>query len=219
MEYNTARGHLIIPEYGRNIQKMVDYAITIEDKEKRTKTAHSIIASMGQMNPSIKDTIDFNNVLWDHLYIISDFKLDVDGPYPKPSREELKLKPEKLQYSDKNFTLRHYGKHIINIIKKATEYEEGEEKQALIHSIANQMKKSYLRWNRESVNDQTILKHLSELSDGKLKFDEDIQLVAISEVIQRTKNKKRKSHHKSYQKGGKDNSGKRRKSKHGAKNN
>lgn len=219
MEYNTARGHLIIPEYGRNIQKMVDYLITIEDREKRTKTAHSIITSMGQMNPSIKDTIDFTHVLWDHLYIISDFKLDVDGPYPQPSREELKLKPDRLKYSNKNFTLRHYGKHIINIIKKAIEYEEGEEKQALVLAIANQMKKSYLRWNRESVNDLTITKNLTELSDGKLQLSEDVQLIAISEVIQKTKNKKRKSHHKSYQKSNKDNSGKRRKNSYGSKHN
>lgn len=219
MEYNTARGHLIIPEYGRNIQKMVDYLITIEDREKRTKTAHSIIMSMGQMNPSIKDTIDFTHVLWDHLYIISDFKLDVDGPYPQPSREELKLKPDRLKYSNKNFTLRHYGKHIINIIKKAIEYEEGEEKQALVLAIANQMKKSYLRWNRESVNDLTITKNLTELSGGKLQLSEDVQLIAISEVIQRTKNKKRKSHHKSYQKSNKDNSGKRRKNSYGSKHN
>lgn len=219
MEYNTARGHLIIPEYGRNIQKMVDYLITIEDREKRTKTAHSIIISMGQMNPSIKDTIDFTHVLWDHLYIISDFKLDVDGPYPQPSREELKLKPDRLKYSNKNFTLRHYGKHIINIIKKAIAYEEGEEKQALVLAIANQMKKSYLRWNRESVNDLTITKNLTELSGGKLQLSEDVQLIAISEVIQRTKNKKRKSHHKSYQKSNKDNSGKRRKNSYGSKHN
>lgn len=219
MEYNTARSQLIIPEYGRNIQKMVDYTITIEDREKRTKTAHSIIVSMGQMNPSIKDTIDFNHVLWDHLYVISDFKLDVDGPYPQPSREELKLKPDRLKYNDKNFNFRHYGRHIINIIKKAIEYEEGEEKQALILAIANQMKKSYLRWNRESVNDLTISKHLTELSDGKLNISEDIRLIAISEVIQRTKNKKRKSHHKSYQKSSKDYSGKRRKNNYGYKNN
>ncbi len=219
MEYNTARDHLIIPEYGRNIQKMVDYTITIEDKEKRTKTAHAIIVSMGQMNPSIKDTIDYQRVLWDHLYVISDFKLDVDGPFPIPSKELLKQKPERLQYSNKNFTLRHYGKNIISIIKKAVEYEEGEEKQALTMAIANQMKKSYLKWNRESVNDQTICKHLTELSDGKLSLPEDVQLIAISDVIQRSKNKKRKTNHKSYQKSNKDNSGKRRKSSYSQKNN
>ncbi len=212
MEYNTARGHLIIPEYGRNIQKMVDYAITIEDREKRTKTANIIITSMGQMNPSIKETSDFTRVLWDHLYIISDFKLEVDGPFPMPSKEELSIKPARLDYSDTKIVLRHYGKHILSIIEKALEYEEGEEKQALVLAIANQMKKSYLKWNRESVNDITIAKHLNELSNGKLILPEDAQLIAISDVIQRPKNKKRKSPYKSSQKNSKDNYGKRKKS-------
>ena len=219
MEYNTARGHIIIPEYGRNIQKMVDYAITIEDREKRTKTAKIIITSMAQMNPSIKDTIDYTRVLWDHLYIISDFKLEVDSPFPPPTREVLNRKPDKLNYSNKKITLRHYGRHIINIIGKAVDYEEGEEKQALVLAIANQMKKSYLKWNRESVNDVTIAKHLFELSGKKLVLPEDAQLIAISEVIQRPKkNVKRKSSQKSYQKG-KDNYGKRRKSNYSQKNN
>jgi len=211
MEYNTARGHLTIPEYGRNVQKMVDYALTIEDREKRTNTAKTIILSMAQMNPSIKDTMDFNKVLWDHLYIISDFKLDVDGPYPMPSKEKLTLKPDKLEYSDKRIKLRHYGRHIINIIEKAIDYEEGEEKQALVLTIANQMKKSYLKWNRDSVNDQTISKHLLGLSDGKLILPEDTKLIAISEVIQRPKYKKKKAPHKSHQRTGKDNYGKRKK--------
>lgn len=217
MEYNTERGHLIIPEYGRNIQKMVDFAITVEDREKRTKTAKTIITSMAQMNPSIKDTSDFDQVLWDHLYIISGFRMDVDGSFPAPSPEEWKRKPDKVEYSDKNIKLRHYGKHILNIIEKALEYEEGEEKQALVFAIANQMKRSYLKWNRESVNDQTIGKHLEELSGGKLKLPEDTQLVAISDVIQKTKSKKRKSPYKSN-KGGKDNYGKRRKSNYYSKN-
>lgn len=211
MEYNTARDYLIIPEYGRNIQKMVDYAITIEDREKRTKTAQTIIVSMAQMNPSIKETADYNHVLWDHLHIISKFRLDVDGPYPPPSQEKLNKRPDVLEYSKKSIVLRHYGKHIINIIKKATEYEEGEEKQALIFAIANQMKKSYLKWNRESVNDQTIAKHLYELSGNKLVLPEDAQLIAISEVIQRPRNIKKK---KTSQKGGQrnNNQNKRKKS-------
>lgn len=192
MEYNTARDFLIIPEYGRNIQKMVDFAITIEDREKRTKTAHTIIVSMGQMNPGIKETADYIQVLWDHLYIISQFKLDVDGPYPPPSQEKLEKKPDTLKYSKKTIVLRHYGKHIVNIIKKAIEYEEGEEKKALVFAIANQMKKSYLRWNRESVNDLTIAKHLFELSNGNLVLGEDVKLIAISEVIQRPKIIKKK---------------------------
>jgi hypothetical protein len=218
MEYNTARGHLIIPEYGRNVQKMVDYALTIEDREKRTNTAKTIILSMAQMNPSIKETMDFNKVLWDHLYIISNFKLDVDSPYTPPSEEKLMQKPPQLEYSKKDIKLRHYGKHILNIIEKAIEYDEGEEKQALVLAIANQMKKSYLKWNRDSVNDQTIAKHLLGLSDGKLVLTEGIKLIAISEVIQRTNFKKKKSPHKSYQRSNKDNYGKRKKN-YSSKNN
>jgi hypothetical protein len=205
MEYNTARGHLIIPEYGRNVQKMVDFALTIEDREKRTNTANTIISSMAQMNPSIKETMDFNKVLWDHLHIISDFKLDVDSPYPMPTKEKLTQPPGKLEYSDKQIKLRHYGRHIINIIAKAIEYEEGEEKQALVLTIANQMKKSYLKWNRDSVNDITIAKHLDGLSDGKLILPEGVKLIAISDVITRQKFKKKKAPHKAYQKSGKDN--------------
>jgi uncharacterized protein DUF4290 len=210
MEYNTVRDHLIIPEYGRNIQKMVDFTITIEDREKRTESANAIILSMAQMNPAIKDTSDYNRVLWDHLYLISEFKLDVDGPFPIPSKDEMDKKPEKLEYSDKNIVLRHYGKHLINMIAKATEYEEGDEKQALVLAIANQMKKSYLKWNRESVNDLTIGKHLNELSDGKLSIPEETKLIAISEVIQRPKNKKKKIPSKGGQKGKYDNSKKRK---------
>lgn len=219
MEYNTARGHLIIPEYGRNIQKMVDYAITIEDSEKRTKTAKIIITSMAQMNPSIKDTIDYTRVLWDHLYIISGFRLNVDSPFPPPSPENINRKPDQLSYSNDKITLRHYGKHILNIIEKAIKYEEGEEKQAFVLAIANQMKRSYLKWNRESVNDQTIAKHIDELSSGKLKLPEDVKLIAISEVIQRSKSRKKKTPHKSYQKIGKDNYGKRKKSNYSSRKN
>ncbi len=192
MEYNTARGHLIIPEYGRNIQKMVDYAITIEDRERRTEAARAIVVSMSQMNPTIKETSDYAHVLWDHLHIISKFKLDVDGPYPPPSQEKLNKKPDKLNYSNTKIELRHYGKNLIMMIKEACTYEAGEEKDALIMAIANQMKRSYLKWNRESVNDQVIGKHLFELSDGKLKLEDDAVLVATSDVVQRNKKIKKK---------------------------
>lgn len=192
MEYNTARDHLIIPEYGRNIQKMVNYAITIEDRERRTEAARAIVVSMAQMNPAIKDTSDFTQVLWDHLYIISDFKLDVDGPFPPPSKEKLSKKPDKIAYSDKIIELRHYGKNLIKMIEAATEFEDGEEKEALVVAIANQMKKSYLKWNRESVTDQVIEKHLTELSKGKLTLPKETVLIATSDVVQRNKKPRKK---------------------------
>lgn len=199
MEYNTARDHLIIPEYGRNIQKMVDYAITIEDREKRTEAARAIIVSMSQMNPTIKDTSDYAHVLWDHLHIISKFKLDVDGPFPPPSQEKLSKKPDKLEYSNENIYLRHYGKNLLNMIKEAAKFDEGEEKKAIALALANQMKKSYLKWNRESVTDAGIIKQLGELSKGKLVVPEDTELIATSDVVQRPKKIQKK---KSPQKGG-----------------
>ncbi len=142
MEYNSQRVKLIIPEYGRNIQKMVDYTITIEDREKRTNTAKFIVSVMGFMNQQNLEAGDYKQTLWDHLYIISKFELDVDSPYPMPPKETLTRKPEKVEYSDKKIRFKHYGKNIEGIIKKAIEFEDGPEKDALIHAIANHLKKS-----------------------------------------------------------------------------
>lgn len=205
MEYNSQREHLIIPEYGRNIQKMIEYAVKIEDPEKRNKTAHAIIGIMSQINPNKKDSNDYQRTLWDHMYIISQFRLVVDGPYPPPSQEELAKKPEKIEYSDGKIKFRHYGKNIESIIEKAIEYEEGLEKEALINTIANHLKKSYLNWNRESVSDETIGKHLKNISNDKLELKEDARLVSTSDILSRNKQKKRKFSSK-----GKDNNGRRK---------
>lgn len=202
MDYNTSRGKLIIPEYGRNIQKMIDYTVTIEDKEERNKAARALISIMSQINPNIRDASDYQRTLWDHMYIISQFKLVVDSPYPPPSQEELTKKPDKIAYSDKNIRYRHYGKNVERIINKALTFEEGEEKEALIKTIANHLKKSYLNWNRESVSDETILKQLSTLSGGKLTVDENTKLTATTEILSKNKQKKRKFSSK-----GKDNRG------------
>lgn len=121
MEYNTGRPPLIIPEYGRNVQKMVDYALSIEDRERRTKIAKAIITIMAQLNPLVKESVDYKQKLWDHLYIISDFKLDVDGPFPPPSPESFIVKPEKVSYGTKSFRYGHYGKNIEKIIQKVAE--------------------------------------------------------------------------------------------------
>jgi hypothetical protein len=179
-----------MPEYGRNVQKMINYAITLEDREKRNKLAHIIVTIMSQMNPKMKDTGDFRQKLWDHLHIISDFKLDVDSPFPVPPKDILHSKPDPITYADNNIAYRHYGKNIKKIIDKAIEYEEGPEKEALIKNIANHMKKSYLNWNRESVNDELIYKHLEELSKDKLKVSEDVKLNETSDILARNKKKK-----------------------------
>jgi Domain of unknown function (DUF4290) len=205
MEYNTQRGKLKISEYGRNVQKMIDYTVLIEDREKRTRTAYAIVSIMSHLNPGVKDSTDYQRTLWDHMHIISGFRLDVDGPFSEPNKEELFKKPEKIPYSNNKIKYRHYGKNIQGIIEKAIEYEDGAEKEALIRTIANHLKKSYLNWNRESVNDETIAKHLSDLSFGKLNLDDKARLTTTSDILARNKPKKKK-----YPQKGKDNFGRRK---------
>ena len=191
MEYNTAQPKMIIPEYGRNIQKMIAHAVGVKNQAERNKVAQAIIQVMGQLNPHLRDVTDFKHKLWDHLFIISDFKLDVDSPYPKPTAETFQTKPEKLKYPSNDIRYKHYGKTIERIIEKATAYKEGDEKNALIESIANLLKRSYLNWNRDSVNDEVILAHLKELSKGKLKPGADFRLSATNDILARSAIKKR----------------------------
>lgn len=177
IEYNTERPKLIIPEYGRHIQKMVDQAIATEDKEERNKIAKSIIAVMGNLNPHLRDVPDFQPMLWDQLFIISDFNLDVDSPYPIPSREELMERPGPLGYPQNHPKYRFYGNNIKRMIDVANEWEDGDKKDGLIITIANHMKKCFLNWNKDTVEDEVIFTHLFELSDGKINLknsDEDL---------------------------------------------
>ena len=190
MEYNTTRDNLIISQYGRNVQKLVKHAIAIEDREKRTDFAKMIIQIMGQMNPYARESGDFRHKLWDHLHIISDFKLDVDSSYDVPSREQLAKKPEKLNYREDKIKYKVYGSNLEKIIEIAKDYEEGAEKDALVHTIANHLKKSYLNWNRDSVNDELIFEHLEKLSDGKLKLKEGLRLTTTNDILARNKKKK-----------------------------
>jgi len=168
LEYNAERSHLIIPEYGRHLQKLIDQATEIEDAEERNKAAKYIIQVMGTLNPHLRDVPDFQHKLWDQLFIMSDFKLDVVSPYPIPSREVLQLKPDVLQYPQNFPKYRYYGNNIKYMIDVANKWEDGEMKNALVKVIANHMKKSYLSWNKDTVKDDVIFEHLYELSDGKL---------------------------------------------------
>ena len=190
MEYNTTRDPMIIAEYGRNIQNMIEYITTIEDREKRSKAANFIVDVMAQMHPKVKESGDFKHKLWDHLYIISDFKLDVDSPFQPPPLQALSTKPETLSYHDAKIKYRHYGKNITLMIEKAAEYDEGPEKDALAKAIANHMKKSYLAWNRESVTDDLIEEQLKVLSDDKVKLGKDTKLTSTNDILAR--NKKRR---------------------------
>jgi hypothetical protein len=190
MEYNTTRETMFIPEYGRNLQRMIQYICTIEEREKRNQAARFIVSVMAQMHPTVKESGDYKHKLWDHLYIISDFKLDVDAPYLPPPPLSLSAKPEHLSYHDLDIEFKHYGKNIVLMIEKANEYEDGPEKDALVQAIANQMKKSYLNWNRESVNDELIEKHLEHLSKGRLKLHQDFKFTHTNDIL--AQNQKRK---------------------------
>lgn len=189
MEYNTKRKTLLIPEYGRNIQKLAEYAMTIEDREKRTAFANMIVNTMAQLSPSIKDSGDYRHKLWDHLFIISDYKLDVDCPYPMPSKEKNREKPQPLHYKNSVIRFRPYGKIIENMIDKVIDMPESEEKNELVERIAQQLKKSYLQWNVNSCDDQMILEHFEKLSHGQLKLQEDFKLQSTKRILGNGKKK------------------------------
>lgn len=188
-DYNTSRKQMVLPEYGRNIQKMVDYVKTIEDREERNKLATAIVGVMGNLNPHLRDINDFKHKLWDHLAIIANFELDIDFPYEIPKPEMFTEKPRQVDYGTHRIKYRHYGKSIETIIESAMELEDCEEKDKLINSIANHMKKTYLSWNRDSVEDSVIIKDLIELSGGKIE-EEKIQLAETKDLLNRGRRKK-----------------------------
>lgn len=191
-DYNTSRSKLALPEYGRHIHKLVEHIMAIEDREERNKTTRSLINVMGNLNPHLRDVADFKHKLWDHLAIISNFKLDIDSPYPTPTTEILTEKPRRVPYNQHNIMYKHYGKVTENIIQRATEMPEGEEKKVLTEMLANIMKKQYLTWNRESVTDESILKDLSELSKGKINIEVDALKLSETRDILSKKNKPKK---------------------------
>jgi hypothetical protein len=190
-DYNTRRERLKLPEYGRNIQKMINHILTIEDKEERNKAARTIIAVMGNLNPHLRDVADFKHKLWDHLAVISDFKLDIDSPYETPTPELLSEKPKKIPYTQKNIRFKHYGHSIVLMIEKAAEMEDGEEKEDLIKMIAYHMKKSYLTWNREAVDNREIFEDLVTLSGNRLVISPDLELPETRDILAKNVRKKK----------------------------
>ena len=201
LEYNTNRENLIIPEYGRHIQKMINYASSRETKEERNKLANSIISVMGNLQPHFRDVSDFQHKLWDQLFIMSDFELDADSPFEKPSKEVLDAKPAPLNYPQNYPKYRFYGNNIKIMIDEAINWDDGEMKEALIYTIANHMKKCYLNWNKDTVKDQVILDHLFELSDSKIDIRNSTEELLDSSLLLRSKkryaNKKfQKKNHK-----------------------
>lgn len=192
LEYNTERVHLIIPEYGRHIQKMVNDATAMEDAEERNKTANAIIAVMGNLQPHLRDVPDFQHKLWDQLFIMSDFELDVESPYGKPSREELAERPQPLEYPQNHPKYRFYGNNIKRMIDVAVSWDEGDMREGLAVTIANHMKKCFLNWNKDTVDDEVIFGHLYELSDGKINLKDRGEELGDSDRLIRA-NKKAKA--------------------------
>ena len=198
MEYNTNRTKLLMPEYGRNIQQMVEYCKSLPSKEERNEVAKTIVEFMGQRNPHLRDEENYKHKLWDHLYILADYDLDVDAPYPFPTREKLAQKPNRMDYPSFDNEYKFYGKSILQLIDRAIELEEGEEKEALIQVIANNMKKSYNVYNKEHVQDEVIFRHLKELSQDKLDLT-GIETLDKSKIYHPSRNKrnnhKKRNHH------------------------
>ena len=186
MQYNTARNHLILPEYGRNVQKMVEHASNIKDKSERDKCVKSIIDFMGQMNPQLRDIKEFTHKLWDHLFIMSQFQLDTTSPYPMPEIEKLKERPEKMPYPKNKIKFPFYGAALENMISYAVKQEDNREKEIMTGMIANHMKKSYLLFNKHSVSNDTIILHLKQLSNNTLKLPSDFEFIRSSSVINKT---------------------------------
>ncbi len=173
LEYNTERPKLFIPEYGRHFQKMVDYAVSIENKEERNRVAKAIISVMGNLQPHLRDVPDFQHKLWDQLFIMADFKLEVDSPFPITTKEMLQQRPDPLEYPQNHPKYRFYGNNIKRMIDVAIKWEKGDKRSGLEYAIANHMKKCYLNWNKDTVDDQVIFQHLFELSDGQIDLASD----------------------------------------------
>jgi hypothetical protein len=192
LEYNTSRNKLVISEYGRHIQKLVEHAIEIKDKKDRQRFVEGIINIMGDLNPHLRDVADFKHKLWDHLYVISDFKLDVDSPYEKPVIEKLFEKPEPLDYPNSKIKYNHYGKVIEKMILEAIKMEDKELKNKLVIAIANQMKKSYVNWNLDFVEDEVIFNHLKKLSNNKLEIQEGVELSKFAPNVKQNSSSKKK---------------------------
>ena len=199
VDYNSERPNLIIPEYGRNIQRMVEYAVTIKSKELRNQVAQAIINVMGQLFPHLRDIEDYKHKLWDHIFIMSNFELEVDSPYPKPTPQEFSKKPKVVNYPEKKLKYGHYGRIIGQVLEKTVDFPEGEDKDRLIVNLGNMLKRMYIIGTQSSANDEIIKKQLIELSGGKLKWKEEWRLAPSNELVspqqqqqQHQQNRKRK---------------------------
>ena len=173
MEYNTQRKRLPMPEYGRGIQNMVDYALTIEDKDERQRCSNTIVSIMGNMFPQFRDVADFKHKLWDHLALMSDYKLDIDYPYEIEKKDSWGKKPQPMVYPMQRIRYRHYGYLLETLLKKLKDMSEGEERDALLQIVADQMKRSLVNWNKDGMDDAKIAADIALYTDGKVMLDLD----------------------------------------------
>jgi len=194
-DYNTQRKRMALPEYGRNVQKMVDHMKTIEDRNERNRAAKTIIQVMGNLNPHLRDEGDFKHKLWDHLTLISNFELDIDSPYPLPEPTKLREKPNQVPYKQGDIRFLHYGRIIELMIDAAVNMPDGEDNEYLITLILNQMKKAYVTWNRSQVADEVIISDMKFLSGGKLKVPDGVKILEVRELIPQTKKKPQGKQH------------------------
>lgn len=183
MEYNTQRPKMEIPEYGRNVQKLVNFAVTVKDRDERNKVAKAIINIMGQLNPHLRDVEEYKHKLWAHLFIMSRFELDVDSPYPIPTKETFEVKPDRMPYPKNKIRYGHYGNTTQLLVKEALNMPEGDERDALVMVIANIMKKDFVAFNNSgSVENEVIQHQLDVLSQGKLKIKDLEGLMSQNEI-------------------------------------
>jgi hypothetical protein len=183
MQYNTSLSVMTNAEYGRSIHRMIEYCLTLEDRNERSRCASSIVRVMIILNPQMKEFAEYEHKIWDHLHIISNYKLDIDSPFPKPRPELIESKPEIVPYPKSSIRFKHYGKILEDLLKKALAETDPKAKEAFTEQLAQLMKRHYLNWNRDSVNDQLILEQLENLSEGNLKVGENFRFLHTSEIL------------------------------------
>ena len=176
MDYNTQREKLIMPEYGRDVQKLLQKVKTLPDKEKRSEQVRAVVHAMGILNPQLRDMNDFKHKLWDHVFVISDFNLDIDAPYPPPASESFRSAPNRIELENKPLKVNYYGRNIQNMAEALAQRKAGEERDEMVKELAYYMRKQYLIWNKESVSDQTIFNDLSMLTKGRLCVPEGFKM-------------------------------------------
>ncbi|MCL2501909.1 MAG: DUF4290 domain-containing protein [Bacteroidales bacterium] len=176
MDYNTQREKLIMPEYGRYVQKLLKQVKSIPDKEKRSEQVRAVVNAMGTLNPHLREMNDFKHKLWDHVFVISDFDLDIDAPYPPPTSESFRTAPNRIELEDKPLKLNYYGRNIQNMAEALAKKPSGTERDEMVMALAYYMRKQYLIWNKDSVADQTIFNDIAMLSKGQLAVPEGFKM-------------------------------------------